>query len=172
MKMRVLDLLATVLLLLQSTTYALSNLTLILPSTDIWPNPSNLPPSTHATLYRRSATYSALLNQRNTFEFTDITPGSYLLNVHCRDLAFAPLRFDVDESENEAAKGDRLRAWQTFPGNAWGNKGELKGESNDGRLSLEVRPAGVKNYYAERAGCEYNTLMAQRQIVRRGNTQD
>ncbi|KAI9718627.1 MAG: hypothetical protein M1828_006635 [Chrysothrix sp. TS-e1954] len=141
-----------VLSLLATRVVSLANLTLHLPPTDLSPNPSTLPPSTRATLVQRSAKYSALLTRRNTFDFTDISPGSYLLNVQCRDLAFAPLRVDVVGGGDGDELGDRISVWQTFLGNAWGNKGEMRGESREGRLSIEVRPVAVKNYYMERAG--------------------
>jgi hypothetical protein len=46
-----------------------------------------------------------------------------------------------------------VRAWQTFIGNEWDNKGELRGEGGNG-LVVEAKPLGKKYYYQERTGCE------------------
>jgi hypothetical protein len=46
-----------------------------------------------------------------------------------------------------------IRAWQTFLGNEWDNKGESRGEGGNG-LVIEARPIGQKQFYQERAGCK------------------
>jgi len=54
-----------------------------------------------------------------------VSAGSYLLDVHCLNYVFAPLRVDVKDapSEGEAA----VTVYQTFRGNEWSNLGERKG---------------------------------------------
>lgn len=82
--------------------------------------------------------------------------------MHCRDYAFEPLRIDVEEEGEEegggsGAKKERVRAWQTFVGNEWDNKGESRGEGGGGGgegdgVVIEVRPLGEKDFYQERQG--------------------
>ncbi|KND94652.1 ER membrane protein complex subunit 7 [Tolypocladium ophioglossoides CBS 100239] len=115
-----------------------TTLTLSLPAS---PNPFALPASTHATLASLGAHHAAPLSAINTFVFRNVTPGSYLADVHCATDAFRPLRVDV------AADGG-VRAWETFRGNEWGNRGEAL-EVKDGRV-VEVRAVGKKNYFMER----------------------
>ena len=77
--------------------------------------------------------------------------------MHCRDYAFEPLRVDVSVEETVEGSGEMkevVRAWQTFIGNEWDNKGELRGEGGNG-LVIEAKPLGMKHYFQERAGCEY-----------------
>lgn len=56
--------------------------------------------------------------------------------------------------EGSGEKKEVVRAWQTFLGNEWDNKGELRGEGGNG-LVVEAKPLGMKYYFQERAGCEY-----------------
>ena len=44
-----------------------------------------------------------------------------------------------------------IRAWQTFPGNEWDNKGEDRGSGGNG-VVIDVRPLGPKYYFQERGG--------------------
>lgn len=126
-------------------------LTLYLPAK---PNPFTLPPSTHATLSSSGAHYSAPLSSANTFVFRNVTPGSYLADVHAPTDAFHPLRIDVQVVEG-AAEHDVVQAWETFRGNDWGNKGEVVPvrEGSKGR-GFEVRAIGSKSYFMERPQCE------------------
>lgn len=84
----------------------------------------------------------------NTFVFHNVTPESYLADVHSPTDAFQPLRIDVSES-------GAVEAWETFRGNEWGNKGE-KIEVREGSVGrgVEVRALGPKKYFVERPKCE------------------
>lgn len=73
---------------------------------------------------------------------------------------FEPLRIDVTLEEAVEGSGDtreKVQAWQTFIGNEWDNKGETRAEGGNG-LVIEVQPRAPKQYYQERAGCEYMHL--------------
>ncbi|KAI9653192.1 MAG: hypothetical protein M1831_006150 [Alyxoria varia] len=154
------------LLALIPTTSAL-HLSLHIPATPpILPNPGSLPSTTTATLYDLNNTRTALLRRGNTFDFPDLTPGSYLLTVQARDFVFAPGRVDVvrgtlEQRDQQAQEGkESVYMWRTFFGNEWGNKGPLWDEGTvdvdkDGKgkvVTLEVRPERVREYYTERAG--------------------
>lgn len=141
-------------LLLHAATLHLS-----LPSTPLLPTPSLLPPSTHATLSALSlpSPLTALLRRSNSFEFSNLTAGSYLLDIHSRDYTFAPYRVDVDVASVTGGGGGqegRIEVWQTFRGNEWDNKGEKVGEGM-GSCGVEVKVVGAKGFYEERGGCAY-----------------
>jgi hypothetical protein len=119
-------------------------------------NPSTLPSTTHATLQSSGPPLDAYLTRSNTFNFNNVSAGSYLATVHCRDYAFEPLRIDVTEEEAVEGTGEKkemIRAWQTFLGNEWDNKGESRGEGGSG-LVVEARPVATKYFYQERQGCK------------------
>ncbi|PFH62003.1 hypothetical protein XA68_15545 [Ophiocordyceps unilateralis] len=125
-----------------------TSLTLYLPAST---SPHRLATRTHATLSSLGLHRAAPLSVTNAFVFRNVTPGSYLVDVHCPSLAFRPLRVDVgrgDEGQDGA-----VAAWETFRGNDWANKGEaltlLRG--SDG-LGFEMRPLGAKVYFMERQG--------------------
>ena len=123
-------------------------------------NPATLPPTTHATIQASGPPQSARLSKANSFTFTNVSAGSYLATIHCRDYAFEPLRIDVaieDATEGSGDKREVVKAWQTFIGNEWDNKGESRGEGGNG-LVIEARPLGLKEYYERREGCEYPLL--------------
>lgn len=121
-----------------------ATLTLRVPGPPAVPNPNALPPSTHATLSTLGQpSHSAPLSTSNTFVFRNISAGSYLADVHCPTIAFAPLRVDVGE-------GGDVKVWETFRGNDWDNKGEALPK---GIVGYEVRPLGVKSYFMERSKC-------------------
>lgn len=117
-------------------------------------NPSAIPSTTHATLQSSGPPLDAYLTRSNTFNFNNVTAGSYLATVHCRDYAFEPLRIDVTVEEAVEGSGDKelIKAWQTFLGNEWDNKGESRGEGGNG-LVIEARPLAEKYFYQERQGC-------------------
>lgn len=122
-------------------------------------NPSALSSTTHATLQSSGPPLDAYLSRSNTFNFNNVSVGSYLATVHCRDYAFEPLRIDVSIEEPVEGSGDKkevIRAWQTFLGNEWDNKGESRGEGGNG-LVVEARPLGQKEFYQERAGCKLHS---------------
>lgn len=133
------NLLAVLLLPLVSA----ASLSLIVRSTALLPNPNTLPPSTSATLTDLGRAYTAPLQRDNRFTFRNISAGSYLLDVHCRDYVFAPLRLDVSSD-------DKVEAWQTFRGHEWDNKGEKSVER-----PVELKVLGGKDYYEQRSGCKW-----------------
>lgn len=81
-----------------------------------------------------------------------MSAGSYLLDVIGASHVFAPLRVDIAESE----AGDVVKAWGTWRGNEWENKGEVVEVGVWGREGkvVEVKAVGVKEYLIERTGCE------------------
>ena len=134
-------------------------------------NPSSLASSTTANLFKLGTTLSAPLNRRNTFEFSDLESGSYLLTVISHDYTFSPLRVDVNATQtNPGGKpATRVDAWQTFWGNEWGNKGEYRGGGlpdvteekvqpavDPHVVNVEARPVAKKEYYMERSA--FNAL--------------
>lgn len=127
-------------------------------------NPSTLPSTTHATLQSSGPPLDAYLTRSNTFNFNNVSAGSYLATVHCRDYAFEPLRIDVSVEEAVEAGGENkemIKAWQTFLGNEWDNKGESRGEGGNG-LVIEARPVGAKYFYQERQGCMFSNAVGCR----------
>ncbi|OJD31536.1 uncharacterized protein BKCO1_4700036 [Diplodia corticola] len=168
---------AAVLAASTSTVVSAANLTfaVVAPHAALLPGGSgaaaaaSLPASTHATLHARGPALSAPLRRDGTFAFVDVAPGSYLLSVHARDHVFENLRVDVevaadyggDDNKKEGATGvEKVRAWQTFRGNEWANRGEKRGESTatataatgGAQMMAEVRVVGRKEYYQERSG--------------------
>lgn len=117
-------------------------------------NPSTLPSTTHATLQSSGPPIDAYLTRSNTFIFNNVSAGSYLATVHCRDFAFEPLRIDVSVEDAGDGKKEVVRAWQTFLGNEWDNKGESRGEGGSG-LVIEARPVVEKYFFQERQGCKF-----------------
>lgn len=123
-------------------------------------NPSALPPTTHATLQSSGEPMDARISRSNSFNFNNVSAGSYLATIHCRDFVFEPLRVDVSVEEAVEGSGERkevIRVWQTFIGNEWDNKGEMRGEGGNG-LVVEAKPVAQKYFYQERSGCEYRLL--------------
>ncbi|KAJ4289776.1 hypothetical protein N0V90_011106 [Kalmusia sp. IMI 367209] len=117
-------------------------------------NPSSLPSTTHATLQSTGPLLDAYITRSNSFNFNNVSVGSYLATIHSRDFVFEPLRIDVTLEEAVEGSGDKretVKAWQTFIGNEWDNKGENRGEGGNG-LVIEVQPRTPKEYYQERAG--------------------
>lgn len=151
-----------------------THLRISVPSTPLLQQPSTLPPSTHATLTTLSHHYSVPLTVSNTFEFRNVSSGSYLLDIHCPTHFFLPLRVDVHEGLKLKSDGSavdnvaEVAAWGTFRGNEWGNKGEVVSvkevEGKVGIWGFEVPARAVKDYYIERAGCEF-FLFAERMDV-------
>ncbi|KAI9863837.1 MAG: hypothetical protein M1813_003489 [Trichoglossum hirsutum] len=131
-------------------------LTILIPPAAI--PPSLLPPSTSASLTTLGVTYTAPLQRDSRFVFRNVSAGSYLLDVHCRDYAFAPLRVDVSD---DGKGGLEVDAWQTWRGNEWGNKGERRG----GGEVVEVSPVGGKEFYAERQGFSPLSLLKSPMIL-------
>ena len=135
-----------------------THLLISIPASQFLPQPSNLPPSTTATLTTLHHIHTSPLRSDNTFDFRNVTSGSYLLDIHCRTHAFAPLRVDVSEGGKDS-QGEEVEVWTTFRGNEWGNKGETLGvrevEGRVGIWGFEARAIGVKEYLIERPGCAF-----------------
>lgn len=83
---------------------------------------------------------------------------------------FESVRVDVDvdrEVDGNISGGgegqgrEYVRAWQTFCGNEWGNKGEERGKGEAStvggiaKAEVEVRVVGGKDFYAKRQGCKF-----------------
>lgn len=139
---------------------AAASLTLYLPAT---PNPFALPPTTHATLSTLSEYRSAPLSSVNTFVFHNVTPGSYLADVHCTTDGFRPLRIDVSVDQDGA---ELIQAWDTFRGNEWGNKGELvpvrEGSAGKG---VDVKSIGKKMYFMDRPSFSILSILKNPMIL-------
>ncbi|KAK5122750.1 hypothetical protein LTR85_003665 [Meristemomyces frigidus] len=121
------------------------------PSPPLLPNPSTLPPSTHAVLVGPPGVhYDVPIRRDSTFVFPDVAEASYLLTLHSRDYFFPPLRVDVSKAADESQQ-QTIQAWQTFRGNEWDNKGPHYG-SGKGELQLQIQPSGHKEFYQERGG--------------------
>ncbi|RYP52593.1 hypothetical protein DL768_002243 [Monosporascus sp. mg162] len=133
-----------------STSPSTVEITLAIPaSPPHLPNPHALPPGdrTRATLTRLGASYAAPLSAAGTFVFRNVTPGSYLADVHSATHGFAPLRVDVDATPEGQTRG--VRAWETFRGNAWEHRGEeVRRTAAVG--AFPVRVLGKKVFFVER----------------------
>ncbi|KAI1135291.1 hypothetical protein F5Y05DRAFT_177650 [Hypoxylon sp. FL0543] len=154
-----------------------TTITLWIPSQQHLPNPHALPASTHATLTSQRTAHGAPLTASGTFSFHNVTPGSYLADVHCKTHAFAPLRVDVFEFEAGDGVGGRdvkskgsgsglvVRAWETFRGNDWENKGQEvpRSAGEDGRLA--VRALGPKEYFVERGSFSVLSILKNPMIL-------
>jgi hypothetical protein len=139
---------------------------LLIPNTPLV-NPSSLPSTTHATLQSSGTPLDVYITRSNSFNFHNVSVGSYLATIHSRDFAFEPLRIDVTLEEAVEGSGDKreqVHAWQTFIGNEWDNKGESRGEGGNG-LVIEVQPRAPKAYFQERAGCECTNAATKRAEV-------
>lgn len=131
-----------------------TSITLSLPPSASLPNPFSLPPSTRASLSSLGVLLTAPLSTQNTFVFRNVTPGSYLADIACATHAFAPLRVDVDllGGEGGVGGGVTVKAWETYRGNEWGNRGEGVVPAGEAGW-LEVRVLGGKGYFSERSKC-------------------
>ncbi|KAK4971895.1 hypothetical protein LTR66_011382 [Elasticomyces elasticus] len=158
--------LAPFLFLLPATLAA--HLTISIPaSPPVLPNPASLPASTHATLLGPPGVYlDTPLTRRNTFEFSNLTVGSHLLQVYARDYAFSPYRVDVSLAATEEGDTERrgtarieqdvIQVWQTFRGNEWSNLGPKIAEGTDS-VTVEIGPVGRKEFYIQRGGLDPET---------------
>ncbi|KAI1323818.1 Cys/Met metabolism PLP-dependent enzyme-domain-containing protein [Xylariaceae sp. FL0255] len=130
------------------------------------PNPAVLRSSTHATLTSLGVSQSAPLSTSNTFVFRNVTPGSYLCDIHCSTHGFSPLRVDVLPVEGGGqivGKGERIRAWETFRGNDWENKGEELKQGAGGAFSL--LSYGAKVVYVERGSFSIISILKNPMIL-------
>ena len=133
---------AAVIALLFVSLISAVSVSLIVPPSALIPNPNTLIPSTSATLTSLGRTFTAPIQRDNRFTFRNITTGSYLLDIHCRDYVFAPLRLDIGN--------DNVEVWQTFRGHEWDNKGEKLLER-----PIQLKALAQKDYYEHRAGCKF-----------------
>ncbi|KAK5629466.1 hypothetical protein RRF57_005181 [Xylaria bambusicola] len=175
-------LIATTALAVQALSLLVSaaTITLSIPPSPQIPNPASLPPSTHATLTALGASYHAPLTVDNTFVFRNVTPGSYLADIHSPTHGFAPLRIDVlsaTAGENirepnlsnggvgvERGGENDLRVWETFHGNNWENKGEeIRPVAVGGAFPVKV--LGSKVYYTERGAFSVLSILKNPMIL-------
>ncbi|KAI8955883.1 Cys/Met metabolism PLP-dependent enzyme-domain-containing protein [Xylaria longipes] len=148
---------------------AAATVTFSIPPSAQIPNPAALPPSTHATLTALGASYAAPLTVDNTFVFRNVTPDSYLGDVHCATHGFAPLRVDVipvTAGQDKKPHGEdvSLRVWETFRGNDWENKGEEIRPATAGG-AFPVKVLGSKVYYTERGGFSILSILKNPMIL-------
>ena len=113
-----------------------------------------LPPTTRAILTTTNRTLKAPVTRSNTFTLTDILPRSqsttgedntvsYLLDIACRDYDFMSYGVDV--------KSDgKVEVYKVQRGGI-----EIGGRETVGEEGFEVRVLRVREYYEERAGCEF-----------------
>ncbi|CCU81371.1 unnamed protein product [Blumeria hordei] len=128
-----------------------------------------LPPSTHATLTTLSQSYSAPLRTDGDFEFHNVSPGSYLMEIYCHSHFFMPLRVDVLEEEEE------VQVWTTFRGSDWENKGEAMAvtaekRASDHGYSFPVKMLTKKEYLVERPGFSPLNLLKNPMLLMAGVT--
>ncbi|KAI0143249.1 hypothetical protein BJ166DRAFT_539954 [Pestalotiopsis sp. NC0098] len=154
-----------------STSTSTTSLTLAVPASQYLPNPQALPPSTHATLTALGRPrYAAPLSVANAFVFHNVTPGSYLADVHSAAYGFAPLRVDVLEPETPAHR-PAVRVWETHRGNEWANKGEEvinaggAAASSSSGPSFAVRCLGKKVFFQERGKFSILTILKNPMIL-------
>ncbi|KAL6796034.1 hypothetical protein GGI42DRAFT_345305 [Trichoderma sp. SZMC 28013] len=123
------------------------------------PNPFLLGPSTHATLSSLHKRLEAPLTTVNTFNFHNVTADSYLLDVHCATEAFHPLRVDVGED-------GEVKAWETYRGNEWANKGEeVQVKSEGASRGISVKGAGSKIFFVERPAFSVFSILKNPMIL-------
>ncbi|KAI9851670.1 MAG: hypothetical protein M1824_002582 [Vezdaea acicularis] len=133
-----------------------TTLTLLLPPTTLLPNPSTLPPSTFALLQTSGQAIHAPLSRANTFLFRNLTAGSYLLDIICKDYTFQPYRVDITLSTSASTSAsDTIEVYQLIHAQGWDAKGPklppLSGFSA-GNSVFEVQPLATKDYYEARPG--------------------
>lgn len=142
---------------------AVHHIRVSVPSSQQLQHPNTLLASTHATLTTLSNAYSAPLRSDNTFDFRNVSSGSYLLDVHCHTHAFAPLRVDVRDVTPDVVGDDQeVQVWGTFRGNEWSNKGEVvQAQRGDGIWTFDVKVQGGKDYFIERQGCKFRVVQSR-----------
>ena len=156
------------------------NITIL--STPLLTNPSSLPPSTIASLSGSGHDYEAHINTKNTFTFSDVPKGSYLMDITAPGpdgYVFPPLRIDVlgkpsevieggampasgskmDVGDKEMEEREIVMAWGTWRGNEWENRGEvyeaLEWAGVGSGKSFGVKAVGKREFLIERQGCKY-----------------
>lgn len=133
---------------------------------------SELPSSTHATLYGPSGKRAtAPLRVDNSFVFNGLEEGEWLLDVHSRDHVFPSLRVDVvdpvsilpikQEGDGEAAPvastPETVVVYLTHPSNKWSHLGAKIAAStaplsSTDQVKLSVSALGKRAFYEQRQG--------------------
>lgn len=132
-------------------------------------NPSTLVPSpstqishsTSAYLTKSGHTYTAPFSADGSFDFRNVSSGSYLVDIVSSEYLCAPLRLDILDT----AAGEEVKAWGTWRGNEWSNNGEVYavksiGEQpgREGVKRIEISVAAKKEVFVDRVGCKYPYL--------------
>jgi len=118
--------------------------------------PAHIPPlpyTTRAILTTTNHTHKAPITRSNTFVFPDIHTStqsnpnqkklSYLLDIACRDYDFMSYGVDV-------GRGGKVEIYRVGRGGI-----EMGGREVVGEEGVEVRVLRIREYYEERAGCEF-----------------
>jgi hypothetical protein len=134
------------------------------------PDPSTLPPSTAASLTAPGHSYVAPLDINNAFDFRNVTPGSYLLDITGPSHMFPAVRLDVYPIGYSGSAEESVAAWPTMRGGAWEHKGEAYEvtQSGKGVWGFEVRAGPQKEYFVERAGFRPLDLLKNPMILMAG----
>ena len=127
---------------------------------NLLPNPSTLPASTHAVLTSDSGEpIRAVLKKDNHFDFTDIpTTGSHLLDIYSRDYVFAPYRIDITPA-SDSSHARIAGAWETFRGTKWEDRGVALVAAPTEQLDMSAKVLSQKNFYDERQGFSPMSLL-------------
>jgi ER membrane protein complex subunit 7 len=140
-----------------------THLRVLIASTTGLSNPGTLPPSTSASLTTLSRQLHAPLRADNSFDFRNVSAGSYLLDIHSHTYEFAPLRVDVHGEVETRTVEPEVQVWGTFRGNEWGNKGEKvdvteieKEDKGEAIFAFAVKARGKKEYLVKKQGCEFS----------------
>ncbi|KAG8623167.1 hypothetical protein KVT40_008143 [Elsinoe batatas] len=159
-------------LALLPTTLAASLLITIPSSPPLLPNPSTLPPTTHATLLTSTGSLlTSRLTRQNTINFPSLPQGSHLLSLFTRDFSFPQYRVDVapasDSTSPDTGTGtgtETISIAQTFRGNEWSNTGPVVAKGND-TLTVALPPLAKKEFYAQRQGFSALSILKNPMIL-------
>jgi hypothetical protein len=133
---------------------------------------STLPASTHATLSGPSGKrYRTPLRLDNSFVFTNLEEGEYLLDIHSRDHVFPSLRVDVLDPvsilpvhvEGDGVAAEKVQqqetvvVYLTHPSNKWDHLGAKIATSSaplssDAEVKLAVSALGKREFLEKRQG--------------------
>ncbi|KFZ17741.1 hypothetical protein V502_04421, partial [Pseudogymnoascus sp. VKM F-4520 (FW-2644)] len=123
---------------------------------------------TTASLTTAGHVYTAPLGVSSTFDFRNVSAGSYLLDVVGGTHVFAPLRVDVSEAVGGGQ--EVVKAWGTWRGNEWENRGEVVEVGvwgREGRV-VEVKAVGGKEFLIERTGFSPLSILKNPMILMAG----
>jgi hypothetical protein len=146
---------------------------------------SDLPSSTHATLYGPSGKRAtAPLRVDNSFVFNNLEEGEWLLDIHSRDHVFPSLRVDVVEpvsilpikqaGDGEAAPvaptPETVTVYLTHPSNKWSHLGAKIAAStaplsSTDQVKLSVSALGKKVFYEQRQGFDLMSFFKNPMIL-------